>query len=76
MDTLTIIGIAILAFVLVVAFTSMNLKATSSFQKEASGSSVFSRDIVQVRDDAGENEHDVEEDENEDETKTDAESVN
>lgn len=37
MDTLTVIGIAILAFLLIVAFTAMNLKAASSFKKEASG---------------------------------------
>ncbi|UGV41805.1 hypothetical protein J7W08_05890 [Methanococcoides orientis] len=39
MDTLTVIGIAILAFVLIVAVTAMNLKAASSFKTEASGSS-------------------------------------
>ncbi|KGK97648.1 hypothetical protein LI82_12785 [Methanococcoides methylutens] len=39
MDTLTVIGIAILAFVLIVAVTAMNLKAASSFKKEASESS-------------------------------------
>lgn len=41
MDALTVIGIAILAFVLIVAFTAMNLKAASSFKKEASGPSRF-----------------------------------
>ncbi|WP_445475204.1 hypothetical protein ACT9XH_00205 [Methanococcoides methylutens] len=41
MDTLTVIGIAILAFVLIVAVTAMNLKAASSFKKEASRSSSF-----------------------------------
>lgn len=76
MDNLTVIGIAVAAFILIVAFTAMNLKAASSFHKEVSGSSVSSRDNVQVRDDAGENKDDGEEDENEDETKTDVGAVN
>jgi len=67
MDTLTVIGIAILAFILVVAFTAMNLKAASSFQKEASGSSVSSLDKSQIKGDGCEIKAD--EDEVEDESK-------
>ncbi|WP_135613226.1 hypothetical protein [Methanococcoides sp. AM1] len=57
MDTLTVIGIAILAFIFIVAFTAMNLKAASSFKKEVSVSSRSASD----------NNTPVEKDENEDE---------
>lgn len=75
MDTLTVIGIAILAFILIVAFTAMNLKATSSFQKEAFGSSVSSQANSRVRNDDGEHKN-SEDDEHEDENKDDAEAGN
>ncbi|MEL4304235.1 hypothetical protein [Methanococcoides sp. LMO-2] len=71
MDTLTVIGIAIIAFVLIVGFTAMNLKAASSFQKEASGSSVSSQDNARIKGDDGENKADEDkvEDESENENK-------
>ncbi|WP_440951567.1 hypothetical protein [Methanococcoides sp. FTZ1] len=60
MDPLTVAGIAIVAFVLVVAVTAMNLKAASSFKKESSVSSTSSPDKACVKKDNGDNEDEVE----------------
>ncbi|WP_048205575.1 hypothetical protein [Methanococcoides methylutens] len=77
MDTLTVIGISILAFVVFVAFTAMNLKASSSFQREASGLSSSSQDNARVKnDDVANKDEDEGEDESKDEKRTDDDSGN